>query len=62
MAISKIDALRILGHAYWHTSDIDAKEELDWQFNRIRRSLTTEDLKPEPKCAEGFNGKGPAWL
>ena len=62
MAISKIDALRILGHAYWYTSDIDAKVELEWRWNQTRRALSLEDLKPEPKCAEGFNGKGPAWL
>ena len=71
--LTKLDALRILGNAYWHLSP-----NQDWtlnpmdifpgcsilytKFHHVRRSMTLMDLKPQPKSAEGWNGRGPTWL
>ena len=62
--LTKLDALRILSNAYWYVGHTDAVAGLKLveAFGHVRRSLTTEDLKPVPKCAEGFNPKGPRYL
>ena len=65
--ITKLDALRILGNAYWHLSPnqdwpLNPMDILHTEFHHVRRSLTLMDLKPQPKSAEGWNGRGPTWL
>jgi hypothetical protein len=62
--LTKLDALRILSNAYWYVADIHNYRDgiLYDRFNYLRRSINMEDLKPVPKCAEGFNPKGPRYL
>jgi len=65
--MNKLTALSKLSNAYWElrksvpiSEDVcEAMMVLEDMFGRIRRSLRIEDLKPQPKCAEGFNPKGP---
>ena len=72
MIYTRLDALRILGNAYhyllglpeskWLVTDFNATEILQDKFHHVRRSMTLMDLKPQPKSAEGWNGRGPTWL
>ena len=72
MIYTRLDALRILANAYhyllglpeskWLVTDFNATEILQDKFHHMRRSLTLTDLKPQPKSAEGWNGRGPTWL
>ena len=72
MTYTRLDALRILANAYhyllglpeskWLVTDLNATEILRDKFHHVRRSLTLMDLKPQPKSAEGWNGRGPTWL
>ena len=59
--MNKLTALSKLANAYWHIAGepTEATEILVSNFHYIRRSLRIEDLKPEPKCTEGYNPKGP---
>ena len=67
--MNKLSALSKLANAYHHfvtgetqeigSGDIQAATILAEKFGYVRRSLTIEDLKPQPKCIEGFNPKGP---
>jgi hypothetical protein len=67
--MNKLSALSKLANAYHHfvtgetqeigSGDIQAATILAEKFGYVRRSLTIEDLKPQPKCIEGFNGKMP---
>jgi len=67
--ITKLDALRILGNAYHYLLDSPVRLGEDFaisilvdKFHHVRRSLTLMDLEPQPKSAEGWNGRGPTWL
>jgi len=72
MTYTRLDALRILANAYhyllglpeskWLVTDFNATEILQDKFHHVRRSITLRDLKPQPKSAEGGNGRGPTWL
>lgn len=60
--MNKLTALKILADAYWHQSGTAGSQStaiLEDKFGHVRRSITLEDLKPEPKCEEGFNGRMP---
>ncbi len=65
--MNKLTALSKLAGAYHYLytrdsadSEIPARVELDVRFGQIRRSLSIEDLKPQPKhIAEGYNGRMP---
>ena len=60
--LTKFDALRILGNAYWYVRDIygnaDTADILHDKFGYIRRSLIIADLAPQLDI-EGWNPKGP---
>ena len=70
--LTKLDALGKLANAYhyllglpeskWLVTDFNAIEILQDKFHHVRRSITLRDLKPQPKSAEGWNGRGPTWL
>ena len=72
MTYTRLDALLILANAYhyllglpeskWLVTDFNATEILQDKFHHVRRSITLRDLKPQPKSAEGWNGRGPTWL
>lgn len=67
--MNKLSALSKLASAYhhlkalpedqWLTSDFDAMVMLVTKFGYIRRSLRVEDLKPQPRCTEGYSPRGP---
>lgn len=56
--LTKFDALRTLGNAYWHTADGATKDILHDKFGYIRRSLSIADMAPQV-CNEGYNGRMP---
>jgi hypothetical protein len=65
MEYTKMDALRILSHAYWYLAGIHGYREgvLYDKFNHVRRSMTIEDTKYEGKAyAEGYNGHMPTFF
>ena len=72
MTYTRLDALRILANAYHYllglpeskllVTDFNAAEILRDKFHHVRRSLALMDLEPQPKSAEGWNGRGPTWL
>jgi hypothetical protein len=65
--LTKFDALRILGNAYWYVHDMctataDTKDILHDKFGYVRRSLSISDMAPQISVSvkiEGWNGKGP---
>ena len=61
--MTKLIALSKLANAYHYIGEGNGDGEtaalIEDLFGRIRRSLRIEDLKPQPKCTEGFNPKGP---
>ena len=62
--MDKLDALLILSNAYWYVRDIYGNDEaagiLHYKFNRTRRSLLIEDLRPAK--SEGLNGRMPTFF
>ena len=64
--MTKLSALSKLANAYYYLFPSEAPQEalnvLSDKFHYIRRSLILDDLRPAPKCDEGFNGRGPTWL
>ena len=62
--MNKLTALSKLANAYWHIAGepTEATEILVSNFHYIRRSLRIEDLKPQPKSAEGLNPAGPKFF
>ena len=66
--LTKFDALRILGRAYWHmapTGEDDTMDLLHHKFGYTRRSLNITDLAPlrsELERHEGFNGRMPKYF
>lgn len=73
--MNKLAGIHKLSSAFWHIQensplskqgagpgDSEALEVLAGLFNWLRRSLRMEDLKPVPKCAEGYNGRMPTQL
>jgi hypothetical protein len=65
--MTKLTALSKLANAYHYIvpnnlGNLDAQTVINDKFHYIRRSLHIQDLKPQPRCAEGMNGKGPTWL
>ena len=70
--MNKLTALSKLANAYhhlmglpkekWFTSDYAAADTLADKFGYIRRSMSIEDLKPQPKCTEGLNPAGPKFF
>ena len=68
MKLTKLDALRILGNAYWYLASAEDYKEyrsneepasiLEEKFGYIRRSLSLRDVIPQ-RDTEGWNGKGP---
>jgi hypothetical protein len=64
--MNKLTALSKLANAYWYVRDTygyaETAQLLDYKFGCIRRSLSIEDLKPQPKNAEGMNPSGPKYL
>lgn len=66
--MNKLTALSKLAGAYHHIkSDGTCEDEyprviLKICFEYVLHSLTLEDLRPVPKCTEGFNGKMPTHL
>lgn len=62
--MNKLTALSKLASAYHHLVGVTVGEAqvadiMYDKFHYIRRSLTIEDLKPQPKSTEGLNPKGP---
>jgi hypothetical protein len=67
MTYTKLDALRILAHAYWcivPEADSDTQFILIDKFGYVRRSMTLEDLKPQEHYVtnEGYNGRMPQYF
>lgn len=69
--MDKLTALSKLASAYHYLvnyapvssiGDSNALWEIQSAFGYVRRSLYIEDLKPQPKCTEGLNGRGTTWL
>jgi hypothetical protein len=64
--MTKLTALSKLANAYHYLFPTEAPQEslnvLSDKFHHIRRSLILDDLRPVPKCTEGFNGRGSTWL
>lgn len=70
--MNKLTALKQLSNAYqylmdlskqkWLVTDFEATTILEDKFNQVRRSLRLGDLKPQPKCTEGYNPKGPTFF
>ncbi len=66
--LTKYDALRILGRAYWHMAPIGEDDTMDLLYNKFgyaRRSLSITDLAPsvgEIEHREGLNGKMPKYF
>jgi hypothetical protein len=63
--MNKLTALSKLANAYWHQggpAGSSATSMLEEKFGYIRRSMTLEDLKPQPKSTEGLNPAGPKYL
>ena len=60
--LTKFDALRILGNAYWyameHVGYGYTVEILEDKFGRVRRSLSVRDMAPQHDT-EGLNGRMP---
>jgi hypothetical protein len=61
--MNKLTALSKLASAWYYLLDQETVDDsldlIGKNFHYIRRSLRLIDLKPQPKCTEGFNGKGP---
>ena len=64
--MTKLDAMKMLANAYHYLFLSDAPQEalniLSDKFHYVRRSTLLDDLRPQPLCTEGLNGKGPTWL
>ena len=67
--MDKLTALSKLASAYNYLinyapdlRDNNALWIIHGAFGHVRRSLYIEDLKPQPKCTEGLNGRGTTWL
>jgi hypothetical protein len=71
--MNKLTALSKLANAYHYLNDsmermadyghdIEAQHTLFDKFGYIRRSLSIDDLKPQPKSAEGLNPAGPKFF
>jgi hypothetical protein len=65
--MNKLTALSKLASAYHDqfaqpTDTQDTLDVLNDKFGYIRRSLSIEDLKPQPKCTEGLNPAGPKFF
>ena len=66
--LTKYDALRILGRAYWHMAPIGEDATMNLLYNKFgyaRRSLSIADLAPsvgEIEHREGLNGKMPSYF
>jgi hypothetical protein len=61
--MNKLNALSKLANAYHYVlagnGDGETAAVLEDKFGYIRRSLRIEDLAPQAKCTEGFNGRMP---
>jgi len=62
--MNKLTALSKLAGAYYYLfPDLSVSQEaldlLSRNFHYIRRSMLLDDLRPQPKDAEGLNPKGP---
>lgn len=64
--MNKLTALSKLASAYHYLFPTEAPQEalnmLSDKFHYVRRSTTLLDLAPQPKSAEGINGKGPTFF
>jgi hypothetical protein len=64
--MNKLTALSKLASAYHYLFPTGAEQEalnvLSDKFGYIRRSLSIEDLKTQPKCTEGLNPAGPKFF
>jgi len=65
--MNRLTALSKLANAYHdqlaqHGCMSEAVAILEEKFGYIRRSLTLQDLKPQPKNAEGLNPVGPKFF
>jgi len=66
MTLTKLDAMRILGNAFWYVvnnypagrGERGAQHILEDKFGYVRRSFSITDLKPQIST-EGWNPKGP---
>ena len=62
MGLTKLTELSKLASAYYYLIPEASNETLvliSDKFGYVRRSLSIEDLEPQPACTEGLNGKGP---
>lgn len=64
--MNKLTALKTLANAYWYVRDVYGNDEaagiLHYKFNRERRMLMLEDLKPASVVNEGLNGPMPRFF